>query len=99
LSTVNFELVAGSLPAAFYADNSVSSCFILRCFTLCYITFKWRGACVRRGVCAVVHSQVFTVAILAQGTNRGDALCAALLFTHVVSNLSLYSFFQVLICK
>ena len=35
---------------------------------------------------AFVRSMIFTVAILAQGTNRGDALCAALLLRRVGSN-------------
>ena len=42
---------------------------------------------VRREVCANVRINAFTVAILAQGTNRGDALCAALLLNRVVSIL------------
>ena len=42
---------------------------------------------VRHEVGAVVRIQVFTVAILAQGTNRGDALCAALLSNRVLSIL------------
>ena len=49
---------------------------------------KRKSACVRRGVCACVHHLVFTVAILAQGTNRGDALCAALLLNRVGTILS-----------
>jgi len=48
---------------------------------------------VRHEVCARVRSQVFTVAILAQGTNRGDALCAALLSNRVVSILSHNKFY------
>ena len=35
---------------------------------------------VRREVGISVRLRVFTVAILAQGTNRGDALCAALFY-------------------
>ena len=38
-----------------------------------------RRSCVRREVSGSVQLPGFTVAILAQGTNRGDALCAALL--------------------
>ena len=41
---------------------------------------------VRRAHGAFVRPHVFTVAILAQGTNRGDALCAALLLRRVGSN-------------
>ena len=41
---------------------------------------------------AFVRSVVFTVAILAQGTNRGDALCAALLLRRVGSNPTATSF-------
>ena len=41
---------------------------------------------VRRAHGALVRLNVFTVAILAQGTNRGDALCAALLLHRVGSN-------------
>ena len=44
-----------------------------------------RSAGVRHEVRADVRVHVFTVAILAQGTNRGDALCAALLSNRVVS--------------
>ena len=47
---------------------------------------------VRLGVCADVRFLVFTVAILAQGTNRGDALCAALLRNRTVSILLATSF-------
>ncbi len=43
---------------------------------------------------AFVRSTVFTVAILAQGTNRGDALCAALLLRRVGSNPMLALFFS-----
>ena len=42
---------------------------------------------VRHEHCTRVRYLVFTVAILAQGTNRGDALCAALLSNRVVSIL------------
>ena len=42
---------------------------------------------VRRAHGAFVRPHIFTVAILAQGTNRGDALCAALLLNHIVSIL------------
>ena len=48
---------------------------------------------VRREVGADVRHLVFTVAILAQGTNRGDALCAALLSNRVVSILRRGMFF------
>ena len=41
---------------------------------------------VRRAHGAFVRPHIFTVAILAQGTNRGDALCAALLLRRVGSN-------------
>ena len=47
-----------------------------------------RSAGVRHEVRTDVRVHVFTVAILAQGTNRGDALCAALLCNHEVSNPS-----------
>ena len=43
---------------------------------------------VRREVGISVRLRVFTVAILAQGTNRGDALCAALLCNRAVSILA-----------
>ena len=42
-----------------------------------------RRSCVRREVSGSVQLPGFTVAILAQGTNRGDALCAALLLNRV----------------
>ena len=50
---------------------------------------------------AFVRSVVFTVAILAQGTNRGDALCAALLLRRVGSNPTATTFFPILVilCK
>ena len=44
------------------------------------------GSAVRHEVGTRVRHYIFTVAILAQGTNRGDALCAALLLNRVVSN-------------
>ena len=44
------------------------------------------GAGVRHEVRSIVRDCIFTVAILAQGTNRGDALCAALLLRRVGSN-------------
>ena len=47
-----------------------------------------RSAGVRHEVRADVRVHVFTVAILAQGTNRGDALCAALLCNRAVSILA-----------
>ena len=47
----------------------------------------WRtGSHVRLAHGAFVRPHAFTVAILAQGTNRGDALCAALLLRRVGSN-------------
>ena len=54
---------------------------------------------VRREVGADVRHLVFTVAILAQGTNRGDALCAALLSNRVVSILgeSIFSHFVLVV--
>ena len=39
--------------------------------------------CVRLEVWANVRGEAFTVAILAQGTNRGDVLCAAFLLNRV----------------
>jgi len=56
-------------------------------------TFLLKAPYVRREVCAKVHFLVFTVAILAQGTNRGDALCAALLLRRVASSLG-WAFFS-----
>ena len=50
--------------------------------------FLSRCVSVRPEVGARVRLPVFTVAILAQGTNRGDALCAVLLLNHVLSNPS-----------
>ena len=56
--------------------------------------FCFFGVCLRQRVCvrpevAVnVQHNVFTVAILAQGTNRGDALCAALFTNRITSNPS-----------
>ena len=56
-------------------------------FVLLFLfSYLFHGLEVRLGVCALVRLKVFTVAILAQGTNRGDALCAALLLNRVVSN-------------
>ena len=49
---------------------------------------------VRRAHGAFVRPRFFTVAILAQGTNRGDALCAALLLRRVGSNPTANTFFQ-----
>ena len=59
------------------------------------LSFFSPGLAVRREVGADVRLQAFTVAILAQGTNRGDALCAALLSNRVVSILgeSIFSHF------
>ena len=56
---------------------------------------------VRRAHGAFVRPHVFTVAILAQGTNRGDALCAALLLRRVGSNPTANTFFPILVilCK
>ena len=50
-----------------------------------YFRTSGRRSCVRREVSGCVQSRAFTVAILAQGTNRGDALCAALLLNRVAS--------------
>ena len=84
---------------AFYAFFRASGSFykvqvvalFLRLVVLCVVLtlalFLISFTSVRPEVCASVHYQVFTVAILAQGTNRGDALCAALLFNHIVSIL------------
>ena len=47
-----------------------------------------RSAGVRHEVRTDVRVHVFTVAILAQGTNRGDALCAAFLCNRAVSILA-----------
>ena len=41
--------------------------------------------CVRPEVAVNVQHRIITVAILAQGTNRGDALCAALLINRITS--------------
>ena len=54
-----------------------------------------RSAGVRHEVRTDVRVHVFTVAILAQGTNRGDALCAALLSNRDVSILHEDIFFKV----
>ena len=62
-------------------------CLVVLCVALTLALFLISFTSVRPEVCASVHYQVFTVAILAQGTNRGDALCAALLFNHIVSIL------------
>ena len=58
-------------------------------------SFLLYRSCVRHEVGAGVQIPVFTVAILAQGTNRGDALCAALLLNRVRSILRhvIYTFF------
>ena len=48
---------------------------------------------VRHEVCADVRLITFTVAILAQGTNRGDALCAALLLNRVGTILARHQCF------
>ena len=47
--------------------------------------FIARSNCVRRNIPRSIDTSEGTVAILAQGTNRGDALCAALLSNRVVS--------------
>ena len=62
---------------------------MVTCVVFCVGFVFWssslRSHVVRHGVCASVRYQAFTVAILAQGTNRGDALCAALLLNRVAS--------------
>ena len=60
--------------------------FIFCCSSSFFFIFFFPGLAVRREVGADVRLQAFTVAILAQGTNRGDALCAALLLHRVGSN-------------
>ena len=57
--------------------------FPVFCVLLVFWSLFYRGRVVRHGVCASVRIEAFTVAILAQGTNRGDALCAALLLNRV----------------
>ena len=52
-----------------------------------------RRSCVRREVSGSVQLSGFTVAILAQGTNRGDALCAALLLNRVGTILARHKCF------
>ena len=52
-----------------------------------------RRSCVRREVSGSVQLSGFTVAILAQGTNRGDALCAALLLNRVGTILARHQCF------
>ena len=42
----------------------------------------------RRQLCTFQRATTLTVAILAQGTNRGDALCAALSFSRMGSSPS-----------
>ena len=54
-------------------------------FVFAFWSSSLRSHVVRHEVCASVRYQAFTVAILAQGTNRGDALCAALLLNRVAS--------------
>ena len=65
-------------------------CSVGRCVSLgcCFVGFVLLlpSHGVRHEVCADVRLITFTVAILAQGTNRGDALCAALLLRRVGSN-------------
>ena len=61
-------------------------CVAIFCSSLCVLSFFFSGLTVRREVGTDVRLYAFTVAILAQGTNRGDALCAALLSNRVVSN-------------
>ena len=58
-----------------------------------FLLLLFRSPRVRHEVSAKVHFLVFTVAILAQGTNRGDALCAALLSNREVSILHLDMFY------
>ena len=65
--------------------RGVFLCYCLLYLFSCLFLFLNGRASVRLGVCASVRFHVFTVAILAQGTNRGDALCAALLCNHIVS--------------
>ena len=55
-------------------------------FCSSFVFSFFSGLTVRREVGTDVRLYAFTVAILAQGTNRGDALCAALLSNRVVSN-------------
>ena len=53
------------------------------------------GRVLARGeVRAVVHASTRTVAILAQGTRSGDALCAALLLSRAASRLCVSSYQQ-----
>ena len=74
-----------------WCGGRVSFCvymeFDLRFVLLFLFSYLFHGLEVRLGVCALVRLKVFTVAILAQGTNRGDALCAALLSNQVGSIL------------
>ena len=76
-------------------------CFV--CVHVLYHVFFFsffQGHVVRLEVCVDVRFVVFTVAILAQGTNRGDALCAALLLNRGVSNLGEVMFsFILLACS
>ena len=65
----------------------VARCVVLRFSVLLCVSYLFFGGAltVRREVGTDVRLYAFTVAILAQGTNRGDALCAALLSNRVVS--------------
>ena len=80
-------------------------CSVGRCVSLgcCFVGFVLLlpSHGVRHEVCADVRLITFTVAILAQGTNRGDALCAALLSNRVVSILhdSTYLFLLLFPCS
>ena len=56
-------------------------------FVFAFWSSSLRSHVVRHEVCASARYFMFTVAILAQGTNRGDALCAALLLNRVASIL------------
>ena len=68
---------------------------LLRGFAFRFLFFFLTSHVVRHEVCASVRNLIFTVAILAQGTNRGDALCAALLSNRVASILYEDIFFKV----
>ena len=68
---------------------------LLRGFAFRFLFFFLTSHVVRHEVCASVRNLIFTVAILAQGTNRGDALCAALLSNRDVSILYEDIFFKV----
>ena len=70
------------------------------CFVSVGVCLRQR-VCVRPEVAVNVQHNVFTVAILAQGTNRGDALCAALFTNRITSNPSPCIFLSqhIQICK